>query len=89
MTEVSNPDICECGSQLFTVVWSVAHSDDETSDDQLDPKEGNTIKKPVGFLCEECGTIQLTRAIPERHASDETKDFPEKADRDFVREDDN
>jgi hypothetical protein len=83
----SNPDICECGSQLFTAVWAVSHQDDDVSDDDLDPKAGNTLKKPVGFECAECGALQLTREIPERHASDESKDLPESADRDMVRED--
>jgi len=83
----SNPDICDCGSQLFVAVWSVAHADDDVSDDNLDPKKGNTVKKPVGFECRECGRLQLTREIPERHASDDTLDLPEQADRDMVCED--
>lgn len=82
----SNPDICECGSQLFTAVWAVSHKDDETTDDQLDPKDGNTLKKPVGFECVECGSLQLTREIPERHAIDPEMDLPDSADRDMVRE---
>ncbi len=82
----SNPDICSCGSQLFTAVWSVAHKDKDVSDDQLNPKEGNTIKKPVGFECNECGSLQLTREIPENHAFDESLDMPDNADRDMVRE---
>lgn len=86
MTQTSNPDICECGSQLFTAVWSVEHSETDGDDADLDPKEGNTLKRPVGFECVECGALQLTRAIPERHASDEAKDLPESADRDMVRE---
>jgi hypothetical protein len=83
----SNPDICECGSQLFTAVWSVSHKDDDVSDDKLDPKAGNTIKKSIGFECVECGSLQLTREIPQRHADDETKSLPENADRDMVTED--
>jgi len=83
---VGNPDICECGSQLFVAVWSVAHKDDDVSDDNLDPKEGNTAKKPVGFECRECGSLQLTRKIPQRHADNDSLDLPETADRDFVRE---
>jgi hypothetical protein len=83
----SNPSICECGSQLFTAVWSVSHKDDNVSDDNLDPKQGNTMKRLVGFECVECGALQLTREVPERHASDETKDLPDAADRDMVRED--
>lgn len=82
----SNPDICECGSQLFTAVWAVTHADADVSDDKLDPKQGNTLKRPVGFKCEECGALQLTREIPERHASDDSLDHPECADRDMVRE---
>lgn len=82
----SNPDICECGSQLFTAVWAVSHKDDDESDANLDPKEGNTLKKPVGFECVECGCLQLTRAVPERHAKDDSQDLPERADRDMVRE---
>jgi hypothetical protein len=82
----SNPDICECGSQLFTAVWAVSHKDDDVPDDQLDPKAGNTHKRPVGFECVECGTLQLTRAVPERHASDDSLDLPDVADRDMVRE---
>ena len=83
----SNPDICECGSQLFTAVWAVSHKDDEVPDEKLDPKKGNTLKKPVGFKCVECGSLQLTRKIPERHAQDDSKDLPESADRDMVQED--
>jgi len=82
-----NPDICDCGSQLFVAVWSVAHKDSEVSDDKLDPKEGNTIKRPVGFMCLECSSLQLTREIPRRHAEDDSKDMPQLADRDMVRED--
>ncbi len=83
----SNPNICDCGSQLFTAVWSVAHQDNDVSDDKLDPKQGNTIKKPVGYECVECGSLQLTREIPQRHADDETKSLPNNADRDMVTED--
>ena len=82
----SNPDICECGSQLFTAVWAVSHKDDETSDDKLDPKQGNTLKRPVGFECFECGALQLTRKVPQRHADDDSLDVPASADRDMVRE---
>lgn len=53
----------------------------------VDPKQGNAIKKPVGFECRECGTLQLTREIPQRHADDDSLDLPESADRDMVRED--
>jgi len=82
----SNPDICECGSQLFTVVWAVTHKESDESDDQLDPKVGNTLKRPVGFECVECGRLQLTCEIPQRHADDGSLDHPEAADRDMVRE---
>jgi len=82
----SNPAICECGSQLFTAVWAVSHKDDDESDEKLDPKQGNTLKKPVGFECVECGSLQLTREVPDRHAQDDSKDLPERADRDMVRE---
>lgn len=82
-----NPDICECGSQLFTAVWAVSHKDDDVSDDKLDPKAGNTLKQPVGFKCLECGALQLTREVPQRHAADPDKAMPQNADRDFVRED--
>jgi hypothetical protein len=82
----SNPDICDCNSQLFTAVWSVAHKESDVSDDKLNPKEGNTKKKPVGFKCLECGTLQLTREIPQRHADNDSLDLPESADRDMVRE---
>jgi len=82
----SNPDICECGSQLFTAVWAVTHKE-ETSDENLDPKKGNTHKKPVGFKCIECGKLQLTREIPEDHAYNDSLDLPENADRDMVCED--
>lgn len=81
----SNPDICECGSQLFAAVWAVTHKEDE-DDSKIDPKKGNTLKRPVGFKCIECGQIQLTREVPERHAEDDSMDFPEAADRDMVRE---
>jgi len=80
----SNPDTCDCGSQLFTAVWSVAHKDGD--DDQLDPKAGNTIKKPVGFKCVECGQLQLTREIPMAHYENTNLDLPDSADRDMVRE---
>ncbi|MFB6100391.1 MAG: hypothetical protein ABEK16_03890 [Candidatus Nanohalobium sp.] len=83
----SNPDICECGSQLFTAVWAVTHKEDDVEDGELDPKQGNTLKKPVGFECRECGRLQLTRKVPERHAEDENLDLPGSADRDMVRED--
>lgn len=81
----SNPDICACGSQLFTAVWAVTAQDDE-SDDNLDPKKGNTMKRPVGFRCIECGDLQLTREVPQRHAADASLDLPDAADRDMVRE---
>ncbi|MFB6212655.1 MAG: hypothetical protein ABEI53_02450 [Candidatus Magasanikbacteria bacterium] len=83
----SNPDICECGSQLFRATWAVTHKEDDVSDENLDPKEGNTHKRPVGFECIECGDLQLTRKIPEKHAEDDSLDYPENADRDMVRED--
>jgi len=82
----SNPDICECGSQLFTAVWSVSHKESDVSDDQLDPKQGNTMKRPVGFKCQECGDLQLTREVPQRHADDDLLDLPDSADRDMVQE---
>lgn len=82
----ANPDICECGSQLFSAVWAVSHQELEVSDDKLDPKQGNTLKRPVGFECVECGTLQLTREVPQRHADDELLDLPESAGRDMVRE---
>jgi hypothetical protein len=68
-------------------MWSVAHKDDDVSDEELDPKKGDTLKMTVGFECVECGALQLTREIPHHHASDESKDLPESADRDMVRED--
>lgn len=80
----SNPDICECGSQLFTAVWAVTHQDG--NDEQLDPKEGNTNKRPVGFECVECGAVQLTREVPQRHADDPELGYPEAAGRDMVQE---
>lgn len=80
----ANPDICECDSQLFTAVWGVTCQDD--SDDCIDPKKGNTAKRPVGYKCVECGTLQLTREVPQRHADDDTLDLPDSADRDMVRE---
>lgn len=82
----SNPNICECGSQLFTAVWAVSHKDDDVSDDNLDPKQGNTMKRPVGFECKECGRLQLTREVPQRHADDSSLDLPDSADRDMVQE---
>jgi hypothetical protein len=45
------------------------------------------MKRPCGFECRECGALQLTREIPERHASDGSLDLPDVADRDMVRED--
>lgn len=82
----SNPDTCECGSQLFTAVWAVtAHED--VPDDELDPKQGNTLKRRVGFECVECGRTQLTRRVPDRHAADPSLGQPDAADRDMVRED--
>lgn len=82
----SNLDICECGLQLFTAFWAVQAQGDEP-DENLDPKKGNTHKRPVGFRCVECGKLQLTREIPRRHADDDSLDLPGKADRDMVRED--
>lgn len=83
----SNPDICEeCGSQLFTAVWAVTAQDGE-DDEKLDPKQGNTLKRPVGFECVECSCVQLTREVPERHSNNESLSLPESADRDMVRED--
>lgn len=81
----SNPDICDCGSQLFSAVWAVTAQGDE-SDDNLDPKNGNTAKRPVGFECIECGDLQLTREVPQRHADDGSMALPQSADRDMVRE---
>jgi hypothetical protein len=81
----SNPDICECGSQLFIPVWSV-FAQGKKSDESINPKVGNTAKKRVGFKCEECGALQLTREIPQRHAADDSMSLPQSADRDMVRE---
>lgn len=80
----SNPDMCTCGSQLFTAVWAVTHKDG--SDSGLDPKKGNTEKRPIGYECVECGDVQLTREVPQRHANAENLDFPQAADRDMVQE---
>lgn len=80
-----NPDICECGSQLFTAVWAVTAQGDEP-DSNLNPKEGNTMKRPVGYECVECDGLQLTREVPQRHADNESLDMPDAADRDMVRE---
>lgn len=82
---VSNPDICECNSQLFLSIWAVSTQDD-ISNNELNPKEGNTHKKRVGFKCIECGKIQLTRKIPEQHSINDKLDLPESAYRDMVRE---
>jgi hypothetical protein len=82
---ITNPNICSCGSQLFTQVWSVEAQGDE-SDENLDPKQGNTVKKPVGFECVECGELQLTREVPQRHADDNALGYPSDADRDMVQE---
>jgi len=81
----SNPDICGCGSQLFAAVWAVTAQGDE-SDDKLDPKVGNTFKRPVGYECVECGAVQLTREVPECHAQDDSLSYPDAADRDMTRE---
>lgn len=81
----SNPDICDCGSQLFTAVWAVTAQDGP--DEELDPKEGGTHKRPVGFECVECGALQLTREVPQRHADENSLNLPDAADRDMVRED--
>lgn len=81
-----NPDICECGSQLFTAVWAVTHKQEEKKDEQLNPKKGNTLKRPIGFECIECGSVQLTREVPGRHADMDSMDYPDAADRDMVRE---
>jgi hypothetical protein len=80
-----NPDICKCDSQLFTAVWAVTCHND--SDDCIEPKQGNTAKRRVAYECVECGALQLTREIPQRHSDDNSKDLPEAADRDMVRED--
>lgn len=80
----SNPDKCGCNSQLFSIVWSVDLQESEAG--VLDPKEGNTIKRPVGFRCVECGDVQLTREVPQDHADDTTLEYPDSADRDMVRE---
>lgn len=82
----ANPDICECGSQLFTAVWAVYHKDENVSDDEIDPTRGNTEKKPVGFECVECETLQLTREVPQRHAENSSLSLPESAGRDMVQE---
>lgn len=81
-----NPDKCECGSQLFTAVWAVTAQGD-TPDSDLNPKEGNTAKRPVGFECVECGDLQLTREVPQDHADASDLDLPQNgAARDMVRE---
>jgi len=82
----SNPDICECGSQLFGAVWAVSHKEDNVLDEKLNPKKGNTLKRPVGFECVECGALQLTREVPQHHADDGSLDLPDSADRDMVQE---
>lgn len=79
-----NPDICKCGSQLFIAVWAVSAQDGP--DEGLDPKQGGTHKRAVGFECVECDRIQLTREIPQRHADNDALDLPDAADRDMVRE---
>lgn len=81
----SNPDICDCQSQLFAAIWAVTAKD--KSDEQIDPKQGNTHKRPVGFQCIECGDVQLTREIPQRHADNDSLGYPDESDRDMVRED--
>jgi hypothetical protein len=67
-------------------VWAVTHQDDDAPDERIDPKKGNTLKRPVGFECVECGDVQLTREIPQLHADDDDLDYPDVADRDMVRE---
>jgi hypothetical protein len=78
----SNPDICSCGSQLFTAVWAVT-AQDGVAHSELDPKQGNTAKLRVGFRCVECGATQLTRKVPERHARDTNLSLPDSADTDI------
>jgi hypothetical protein len=60
--------------------------DAEIDENKPDPKKGNTMKRPEGFECVESGSLQLTRDVPQSHASDENLDLPETADRDMVRE---
>jgi hypothetical protein len=80
-----NPNKCECGSQLFTAVWAV-RPQDGYDHEEVEKKLGMTNKRPVGFECVECGAVQLTREVPQRHADDGPLDLPDTADRDMVRE---
>ena len=87
-TMPSNPAPCSCGGQMFKAVWSVYAKDDSGNKDETkepDPHEG-TVLRQDGFECVECGEVQLTRKIPERHAKDSSLEYPESADRDMVTE---
>jgi len=77
----SVPDECECGSRLFVPVWGVRKQNKEEN-----LEDGNKSMRRDGFKCEECGSLQLTRAIPEPHADMKELNLPEEANRDLVRE---
>jgi len=81
---VSNPKPCDCGSQIFRPIWAVTHKDSDESNDNLDPLEGNTMKYQVGHECVECGNIQLTRKVPDRHDNNNDLSLPDGANYDFI-----
>jgi hypothetical protein len=92
-----NPEVCDCGSQLFVPVWGVKEAlptdtDTENKEEVTDawkragnnPTAGNSCKMRVGYKCAECGNIQLTAEIPEPHAKNNDLSLPKEASRDFV-----
>lgn len=92
MVHVKYNEPCEqCGGQLWIPINSYRLQDD--ADEWAD---GNVHEDRTGFVCLECllsnldadVPVQLTREIPESHASDDSLDLPDSADRDMVREDD-
>lgn len=85
MPTQANPNKCDCGSQLFTAVWEVKPQEGEEHE-ELEKHVGATHARQVGFECVECGSLQLTREIPQRHADRDALDLPESADRDMVQE---
>jgi len=76
------PDRCECGSDGFIRVYFR-----RKGEQQLGPDTKGEQVRGEGWKCIECGALQLTREIPEPHASADSLDLPASADRDMVRED--
>jgi len=82
-----HPERCRCGSDLFRPEVYAVSKDNGDGYRYSPVDDGESRVTPVGWECVECGSLQLTQKIPQRHADDPDLDLPDSADRDMVRED--